>query len=88
MTERKKMKSIFLVILMFLYLTAGAAAYAQNHGGKKILVAYFSHGGNTRVVAEMLQHRFSWQKIIPNNHELNQVVDDASNTSDLPFNQG
>lgn len=49
------MKSIFLVILMFLYLTAGTAAYAQNHGGKKILIAYFSLGGNTRVVAEMLQ---------------------------------
>jgi flavodoxin len=31
------------------------AAYAQNQGSKKILIAYFSHGGNTRVVAEILQ---------------------------------
>jgi flavodoxin len=53
--EGKQLKSIFLATLTFLYVMASTTAHAQNHGGKKILIAYFSHGGNTRVVAEILQ---------------------------------
>jgi flavodoxin len=53
--EEKQLKSIVLVALTFMCFMASTTAHAQNHSGKKILIAYFSHGGNTRVVAEILQ---------------------------------
>jgi flavodoxin len=49
------MKSIFLVTITFLCLIAETTTYAENQGGKKTLIAFFSHGGNTRVIAEILQ---------------------------------
>jgi flavodoxin len=53
------MKFVLASIVMVLSLVAfggnNAAFAAQNQAGGKILVAYFSLGGNTRVVAESIQ---------------------------------
>jgi flavodoxin len=51
------MKKFFLAALAFFYAAAASTVYAQNQPARKILVAYFSWGGNTRALAEEIHRR-------------------------------
>ncbi|MDR1612252.1 MAG: flavodoxin [Planctomycetota bacterium] len=54
------MKNFFFSALALLYVTTAAAAtvdHAQNQPARKILVAYFSWGGNTRTLAQEIHRR-------------------------------
>jgi flavodoxin len=51
------MKKFFLAALGFLCATTVTAVYAQNQPARKILVAYFSWGGNTHTLAQEIHRR-------------------------------
>jgi hypothetical protein len=52
------MKKFVLLLLAFFYITAVMELGAQNQGGGgKILVAYFSHTGNTRELDRQIQQK-------------------------------
>ena len=50
-----QVKVVVLAMLAVLVLQTGAKAQTPPEGGKKMLVAYFSHTGNTRAIAGMIQ---------------------------------
>ena len=50
-----KAKAIIPVLIALLLSGIDTQAQAQSEGGKKMLVAYFSHTGNTRAVAQYIK---------------------------------
>ena len=50
-----KAKAIIPVLIALLLSGIDTQAQAQSEGGKKMLVAYFSHTGNTRVIAQYIK---------------------------------
>ena len=50
-----QVKVVVLAMLAVLVLQTGAKAQTPPEGGKKMLVAYFSHTGNTRAIARQIQ---------------------------------
>ena len=48
-------KAFVPIVLALLVSGFGAQAQAPTEGGKKMLVAYFSHTGNTRAIAQQIQ---------------------------------
>lgn len=75
-----KTKTVLLSTLLF--LTLGIQAQLQNAASKKILVAYFSHSGNTRAVAYDICKKvdgesFEIQTVKPYSTDYNTVVDQA-----------
>lgn len=77
------MKARFLLLAMICMLTSGVDLQAQAHSGtKKILVAYFSHSGNTRVIAEQIKNAtggdiFEIQPVKDYPRDYQTVVDQA-----------
>jgi flavodoxin len=71
------------LIILLIMTTLGCQSQPQNLGsGKKILVVYFSHSGNTRVIAEDIQKAtgadiFEIQPVNPYPSDYNAVVDQA-----------
>lgn len=75
------MKPKLILITMLTILMSGIQSHAQTNG-KKILVAYFSHSGNTRAVAYDICKKtdgesFEIQTIKPYPTDYNTVVDQA-----------
>lgn len=50
-----QVKAIALAMMAALVLGLGVRAQTPPEGGKKMLVAYFSHTGNTRAIAQMIK---------------------------------
>lgn len=55
MKMNMRAKVVSLVAVVALTLLTGSQAQAPAEGGKKMLVAYFSHTGNTRAIAQMIK---------------------------------
>lgn len=52
---KMQMNTIALAAMAALVSGMGARAQAPPKGGKKMLIAYFSHTGNTRAIAQMIK---------------------------------
>ena len=50
-----QIKTLMLAMLAALVTQTGATAQTPPEGGKKMLIAYFSHTGNTRAIARQIQ---------------------------------
>ena len=50
-----QIKAFMLAMLAALVTQTGATAQTPPEGGKKMLIAYFSHTGNTRAIARQIQ---------------------------------
>ena len=76
-------------MLTFAAAAGMAGAYSQN-GGKKVLTVYFSHGGNTQIVAEMIHEAaggdiFRIEPRTPYPTEYREVVDLAKKEVETGF---
>jgi flavodoxin len=73
----------FMLVLTAIYLmTAGRGNAAENQPGNKILVAYFSWGGNTRGIAREIHKKvggdlFEIEPVKPYSSNYNTVLDEA-----------
>ena len=56
-TKHPLMLFVLAVSSVFATLPGGGAAFAAEGTGKKILVAYFSHSGNTREIATQIHEK-------------------------------
>ncbi len=56
-TKHPLMMSALAILSVFAALPGGSACFAAEGTGKKILVAYFSHSGNTREIATQIHER-------------------------------
>ncbi|MHB9291132.1 hypothetical protein Holit_00204 [Hollandina sp. SP2] len=77
------MKKHFLLTFMFFYIGAIMNINAQSQNGK-ILIAYFSWGGNTRSLAEQIQRKtggdlFEIKTATPYSTHYNTALDQAQN---------
>ena len=56
-TKHPLMMSALAILSVFATLPGGSACFAAEGTGKKILVAYFSHSGNTREIATQIHEK-------------------------------
>jgi flavodoxin len=83
--EKIKMKTIMAIAMVLGLLMANAGSAAQNQGTSgKILVAYFSWGGNTRGIANQIHEQvggdiFEIELVTPYSTNYGTVLDQAKN---------
>lgn len=68
----KKIPSCFMGLVMAIFGLFGSAEAVQNNQNKKVLIAYFSHTGNTDLVAKEIKNKLNGcdvdvARIVPTN---------------------